>query len=77
MRDLLEYILKNILDSSDFVVEEKEENGSKNFTITLPKELMGLVIGKGGKTVRAIRNLLRVRATLEKKAVFLEVIQRD
>lgn len=76
MKKLLEYILKSILESKDFSIEEETENESINFTVALPKELMGLVIGKKGKTVRAIRNLLKIRATLEGKSVWLSVSER-
>ena len=33
------------------------------------KSQAGILIGKEGKTIKAIRNLLKVRATLEKKVV--------
>jgi predicted RNA-binding protein YlqC (UPF0109 family) len=38
---------------------------------------MGLIIGKRGKTIRTIRNLLRVRATLEKKGVSVAVVEKE
>lgn len=76
MKELIEYILKSVLGSEDFNIDEAVEGDSMNFTVALPKELMGLVIGKKGKTVRAIRNLLKVRATLEGKSVWLSVTER-
>ena len=43
----------------------------------LIKIIIGLIIGKNGKTIRAIRNLLRVRAAIEKKAVFVSVSEKE
>lgn len=69
MRELLEYILKGITGNKKINVSENEENGHINLSVDLPNDLMGIVIGKGGKTIKMIRNILRVRATLEKKTV--------
>lgn len=73
MKDLLNYILENILKSDDFSVEEVEEANNLTYKIKLPEDKAGLVIGKGGRTIKAIRNLLKVRATLEKKLVYLTI----
>lgn len=73
MKDLLNYIIENILKSKDFSIEEKEEASNITFSIKLPEDKAGLVIGKGGRTIKAIRNLLKVRATLEKKLVFITI----
>ncbi len=69
MKDLLAFLLKNILGQENFVIEEKVDSGKADYNIKVPKDEMGLVIGKSGKTIRMIRNLLKVRATLEKKSV--------
>ena len=76
MKDLIQFLLKNILGGETFEVEEKETDGKSDYVLKIPKEEMGLVIGKGGKTIRMIRNLVRVRATLEKKAVGIFVEEK-
>lgn len=76
MKDLLEYILKSISGSDDFSINEDSADGVIKFSVSVPKEMMGLVIGKEGKVVRSIRNLLKVRATLEKTLVNLEIVER-
>ena len=73
MKDLLDFVIENILKSRDFEIEEVSEGNSFTYKIKLPEEKAGLVIGKGGRTIKAIRNLLKVRATLEKKLVFLTI----
>lgn len=75
MRDLLNYILKGVLNSDEFEIEETEDNGRVNFQVKTKPENIGLIIGKGGKMIRAIRNLLKVRATLEKKAVSIDIAE--
>lgn len=72
MRELLEHLLKGLI-GEDFQVEEMSEGDRLDYKITVPEEKAGLVIGKSGRTIKAIRSLMRVRATLEKKLVFLTV----
>lgn len=75
MIDLLNFMLKGLLGDEDFSVSENESEGRTVYSIKTKPENIGLVIGKGGKTIHALRNLLKVRATLEKKAVGLEVTE--
>lgn len=76
MKDLLQFILSKITGGKDFEIHESTDAGVTNFQVLAPKELMGILIGKGGKTVRTIRSLLKIRATLEKRAVNLEIAER-
>lgn len=73
MKDLLEYLLKGILGEEKFDLAENEEGGRTNYVIKTAPENMGLIIGKGGKMIKSLRNILKVRATLEKKAVSLNI----
>lgn len=74
MKDLLDFILKNILgkDSSYEIIED--DNGSVvTLTVKTADNEGGLIIGKQGKVIKAIRNLLRIKATLDKKKIVLLV----
>ena len=73
MRELLEYLLEGVTGNKDFVITSKEEEGHLHFSVNIPRESIGIVIGKGGNTIKVIRNLLRVRATLEKNGVTLSI----
>lgn len=73
MRDLLEYILKGLLGEIKFEILENEEEGRVIYTVKTDPENIGLIIGKEGRMIKAIRNALKVRATLEKKAVAINV----
>lgn len=76
MKDLLEYILKEITKDNSIVVTEDIDDNFSKLTIFAPKELMGVIIGKEGRIIKAIRNLLKVRATLEKKGVNVSVEEK-
>lgn len=73
MKDLLDYLLKGILGKEKFEIEEADDAGRTVYTIKTDTNNIGLVIGKGGNVIRSLRQILKVRATLEKKAVALNV----
>lgn len=73
MKDLLIFILKGITGKKDLDVVEETEGDRTHFLIKAPEDSVGIIIGKEGKTIKAIRLLLKVRATLEKKGVAVSV----
>lgn len=73
MKELLEYMLKGILGSEKFEVGEAEDEGRIVYTIRIDPKNIGLIIGKGGHMIKSLRNVLKIRATLEKKAVALNI----
>lgn len=76
MKKALEYILLSIVDNPDKVsIEEREENGIVNFTVKVAKEDMGKVIGKNGKIIRSIRNVLKIPAIKQNKKINIELVE--
>lgn len=76
MKELLEYILNGILGEGGFYVTEEVDGEFVRLLIKVePAENAGMVIGKGGITIKAIRNILRVRATLDKKGVSVNLAE--
>lgn len=70
MRDALEYIVKAIVDNPDSVtIEESDDNGFVTFTVHVNPADMGKVIGKEGKVIRAIRNVMKIPAMKQQKKV--------
>ena len=66
MKDALTYILTSIVDNPDDVkVEESKEDGIVNFVISVASDDMGKVIGKEGKVIRSIRNVMKIKAMKE------------
>ncbi|MFQ5481701.1 MAG: KH domain-containing protein [Nitrospinaceae bacterium] len=76
MRDLIFEIAKALVDFPD-KVEVMEVVGEKTTVLELrvAKEDLGKVIGKQGKTARAMRTLLNAIATKLKKRAVLEIIE--
>ena len=73
MKDLLSFIVEGIIGKKGFEISEETEEERTHFLIKAPEESIGIIIGKEGKTIKAIRMLLKVRATLEKKGVSVSV----
>lgn len=76
MKEFLEYVLKLIVDHpQDLNIEENVTGETAvNFTIHANGEDIGKIIGKEGKIIQALRNLLKVLAVKENKQVHLEVV---
>jgi len=72
MKELLEFIVKNII-GEDFEIVEEDEDGRVDFLLKVPSDKAGLIIGKGGNTIKAIQDILRIKATLAKKYVNIKV----
>jgi len=75
MEKLLEYIAKSLVENPKAVKVTPSQ--SENLIILNlkvdPKDL-GLIIGKRGKTIQAIRNLIRLQAIKEGKRVDVRLI---
>lgn len=74
MKELLDFILRNLLGKkSNFEIIEEDDGSIVKLTVKTAEDEGGMVIGKGGKVIKAIRNILRIKATLEKKKIILLV----
>ena len=66
MKDLLNYIVTSLVSKPEAVkIEEQNDDGNVNLNLTVDSADMGLIIGKGGQTIRSIRKILTVRAIAE------------
>jgi predicted RNA-binding protein YlqC (UPF0109 family) len=74
MKNLLEYIVKGIIDEGDFKISEKEDNGQDILQIEVKPESAGLLIGKGGQVIKSIQNIISVKARKDNKNVFVKVV---
>lgn len=75
MKQLLEYIIPNIVNHpEDVKIEESENNGVINITIETHPEDIGRVIGKQGKVIKAIRQIVRVLAIKQGVRVNIDVL---
>ncbi len=76
MREMVEYIVKQIVDSPEEVkVQEIKAEKVILLEISVAKEDMGKVIGKGGRVANAIRVLVGAAAAKLKKRVMVEILE--
>lgn len=74
MKELVEYIAKAIVDDPDKVVVTEEVTPERTILrLKVADEDTGKVIGKQGRIIQAIRNLLRVAAAKADTRVVLEI----
>ena len=75
MQGLVEFFAKSLVDDPSQVhVSEIEGERAVILELRVGPEDMGRIIGKGGRTVNAMRTLIRVLAAKQGKRVTLEVI---
>jgi hypothetical protein len=76
MVDLIEHIAKSLVDKPDDVkVSEIEGERTSVIELAVAKEDLGKVIGKQGRTARAMRTLLTAASTKLNKRSVLEIIE--
>lgn len=76
MRELIEYIAKALVDNPDQVkVSEVEGEVTSVIELRVAKADLGKVIGKEGRTARAMRTLLTAASTKLKKRAVLEILE--
>ena len=75
MRELLEFLARELVDDPDAVeVVESSDDRGPVLTLTVAPDDMGKVIGRGGRTARAIRAIVRAAATRQGlRSVFGEI----
>jgi predicted RNA-binding protein YlqC (UPF0109 family) len=75
LKELIEYIARSLVDDPTQVeVSEYFSKGTVNLDLSVSKEDMGRVIGKGGQVANAMRLLLRVASAREGKQANLDVV---
>jgi hypothetical protein len=76
MKELIEFIAKSLVDNPNAVkVSEVEGEKTSVIELSVAKEDLGKVIGKQGRTARAIRTILSAASTKVKKRSVLEIIE--
>ncbi len=76
MKDLIKYIAQSLVDHPEFVeVNEIEGEQTSVIELRVAKEDLGKVIGKQGRTARAMRTILNASSTKMKKRAVLEIIE--
>lgn len=75
MRDLLEYVVKSLVNNPDEVRIEEADNGDEVvFSVYVAPSDMGRVIGKGGRIAKAVRALMKAASFKEDKRVIVDIV---
>ena len=73
-KELLEYIAKNLVSSPDKIeISEIENEGKTVLKLKVAKDDMGRIIGKEGRIIRSIREIIYAYAAKEGKKVSVDV----
>jgi predicted RNA-binding protein YlqC (UPF0109 family) len=76
MKELVKFIAQALVDQPDQVqVTEIEGEQTSVIELKVAKEDLGKVIGKQGRTARAIRTILSAASTKIRKRAVLEIIE--
>jgi hypothetical protein len=76
MKDLIKYIVDRLVDHPEAVeVTEREEGDTIIVELRVAKEDLGKVIGKQGRTAKAMRSILSASAGKLEKRSRLEILE--
>lgn len=76
MKELISYIAKALVDHPEAVaVSEVEGEQTSVIELKVAKDDLGKVIGKQGRTARAMRTILSAASTKIRKRAVLEIIE--
>ena len=76
MKELVAYIAKSLVDHPEEVkTAQTEEDDNITVELTVAKDDLGKVIGKQGRTAKAIRSILAAAAGKENKRSRLDILE--
>lgn len=76
MRETIEMVVKALVDDADAVdVREVDREGTTRIEVRVAKPDMGKVIGKQGRTVRALRSLVYAAGIKQHHRFVLDVVE--
>jgi len=76
MKELISFVVAKLVDQPDAVeVTEREEDDTIIVELRVAKEDLGKVIGKQGRTAKAMRSLLSAAAGKLEKRSRLEILE--
>jgi predicted RNA-binding protein YlqC (UPF0109 family) len=75
VREVLEYIARNLVDDPDAVeVTESETDGTVVLRLSVAPDDVGKIIGRRGRTARAIRDVVRAASTRSGVNTVVEIV---
>ena len=77
MEQLLKHILDSIFPETEITIESEQRENATVFTIHAPQEEIGRIIGKEGKVINAIKQIMKIKAMKENIFVDLEIKEQQ
>lgn len=78
MKELTEYIVKQLVNNPEAVeITEDKQGDFIEINLKVDPADMGIVIGKGGQTIKAIRRLLTIPASSQNFKVNLRLVEPE
>lgn len=78
MRELVEYIVKTLVDKPEAItVSEVQGELATIIEIKTAPEDAGKVIGREGRIINAIRNIIKAAAAKQQKKISVEILTGD
>ena len=78
MKELIEYIVKSIVDFPENVsVTQIDGESTIVFELRVRQDDVGKVIGKKGRTINAIRTLVNATAAKSNMRAMLEIVEEE
>ena len=78
LKSLVEYIAKSLVDFPDHVaVNEIEGEKTTILELRVDEDDLGKIIGRHGRTAKAMRTVINAAATKEQKRAVLEILEAD
>ena len=76
IKDLIRYVAEQLVDHPDRVsVMYVEERNANVYELEVDESDLGKVIGRGGKTAKAIRTLVNAVAPRSRKRTLVEILE--
>ena len=64
-------------EDTQITIDEQDVDGFVTLSVTAPQEQIGKIIGKNGKTINAIKQIVKIKAIKENKRVEIEVKEAE
>ena len=76
MKELLEYLARELVDEPDEVTVEEfeEDDGTLVLELSVAQEDYGKVIGRGGRTAQALRTVVKAAAVKDNRRVLVDIV---
>jgi predicted RNA-binding protein YlqC (UPF0109 family) len=76
VNDLVEFLARGLVDDPDAVTVEsfEEDDGTVVYEVTVAEDDVGKIIGRSGRTVNAVRAVVRAASVRDGRRVLVDIV---